>query len=59
MIDRTTLLTQLSKLYVVGELGLDLKTFVATPDSAWVSFAARLLRRPQQARGPRRAGYRV
>ena len=47
--DQSALLKQLSKNYVVGELGLDPKSFVATTDTAWVSLAARLLRRESRA----------
>ncbi len=48
-LDRTTLLTKLSKLYVLGELGLDARTFARTPDTAWIGFADRLLRyQPRQ-----------
>jgi hypothetical protein len=55
--DQATLLTKLSKLYVFGELGLDPKTFAATPDTAWIGFADRLLRHQPQQRphSPRRA----
>ncbi len=54
--NRSQLLAELSKIYVIGELNLDLKSFIATPDTAWVSFAAQLLRRrsgqrPQEGTG--------
>jgi len=54
--DQATLLTKLSKLYVFGELGLDPKTFEATPDTAWIGFADRLLQHQprQQPFRPRR-----
>ena len=53
--DQQALLKQLSKTYVVGELGLDLKAFTRTPDTAWVSFAARLLRTTPQSKRSRKA----
>ena len=46
ILNRTALLTKLSKLYVFTELGLDPKTFARTPDTAWIGFADRLLRVP-------------
>lgn len=55
ILDRQSLLNQLSKTYVVGRLGLDLKTFTRTSDAAWVSFAARLLRTTPQAKRIRKA----
>ena len=48
--DQSTLLKQLSKNYVVGELGLDPKSFVATTDAAWIPLAAKLLQLTPQAK---------
>jgi hypothetical protein len=42
-IDNETLLTTLSKSFVGRELGLDMSSFISTPDTAWVSFAGRLI----------------
>lgn len=44
-LDNTTLLTLLSKRFVGRELGLDMSSFISTPDTAWVSFAGRLVTR--------------
>jgi hypothetical protein len=56
--DRTALLTELSKRYVLAELKLDPATFARTADSAWVGVADRLLQR-HPSRGTRRAGRTV
>jgi hypothetical protein len=48
--DRDALLAALSKRFVAVELGIDPNNFAPTPDTAWISVAARSLRRLPAAR---------
>jgi len=48
--DRDALLAALSRRYVAVELGINPDNFTPTPDTAWISVAARSLKRMPTAR---------
>jgi len=50
LLDRDELLTALSKRFVAVELGIDPGNFSPTPDTAWISIAARSLKQMPAAR---------